>query len=313
MKAKDVKKVSVFGAGTMGPGLALVFALAGHDVALYSRKVETLERALTAARANLDTLVRHGTLREAAAESAIALIRPTQSLEEAGRNADFVMESIAESKEAKAALYKELDALCPERTLIASNTSSLNIFELMPATRLSRTIVAHFFTPAHIIPLVEVVPGPETSMETLESTLAFMQACGKSAVPMKEFGPGFIVNRIQRAIGETAMDMIEEGLVEPEEIDRAIKLTLGVRLPVVGVMQTFDFQGLDMLLAYQKNVGKVYSFVEERVNRGELGAKTSRGIYDYEGRSEVEILAKRDELYLKMLDYLKEIAAFEPV
>jgi 3-hydroxyacyl-CoA dehydrogenase len=78
-------------------------------------------------------------------------------------------------------------------------------------------------------------------------------------------------------------------------------------------MQTFDFQGLDMLLAYQKNVGKVYSFVEERVSRGELGAKSSRGIYDYQGRSEVEILAKRDELYLKMLDHLKVTGAFEPV
>ena len=313
MKVKDVKRVAVFGAGTMGPGLALVFASAGHDVSLYSRKVETLERALDTARANLATLVEHGTLREATAESALARIRPTQSVQEAGKSADFVMESIAESREAKAALYKELDAVCPEGTILASNTSSLNVFELMPTSRLPRTIVAHFFTPAHIIPLVEVVPGPETSPETLEFAVAFMDSCGKAAVSMKRFGSGFIVNRIQRAIGETAMDMIQEGLVEPEEIDRAIKLTLGVRLPVVGVMQTFDFQGLDMLLAYQKNVGKVYSFVEERVNRGELGAKTSRGIYDYQGRSEVEILAKRDELYLKMLDYLKEIGAFEPV
>jgi 3-hydroxybutyryl-CoA dehydrogenase len=132
-------------------------------------------------------------------------------------------------------------------------------------------------------------------------------------VVMKRFGPGFIVNRIQRAIGETCMDMVQEGLVEPEEIDQAIKATLGIRLPIVGVMQTFDFQGLDMLLAYQKNVGKVYSFVEERVERGALGAKTSKGIYDYQGRSEAEILRKRDELYLKMIDYLTEIGAFEPV
>ena len=145
-------------------------------------------------------------------------------------------------------------------------------------------------------------------------TVAFMKACGKSPVVMKKFGPGFIVNRIQRAIGETAMDMIQEGLVEPEEIDDAIKTTLGIRLPIVGVMQTFDFQGLDMLLAYQKNVGKVYSFVEERVERGRAAApRPARGIYDYQGRSEVEILKKRDELYLKMLDYLTEIGAFEPV
>jgi len=107
--------------------------------------------------------------------------------------------------------------------------------------------------------------------------------------------------------------MIEEGLAGPQEIDQAIKLSLGVRLPIVGVVQTFDFQGLDMLLQYQKNVGKVYSFVEDRVKEGHLGAKTSRGIYDYQGRSETEILRKRDGLYLKMLDFLHEIDAFDPV
>ncbi len=313
MEVKDVKKIAVFGAGTMGPSLALVFTVAGHDVTLYSRKVETLEKALASVRASLETLVQHGTLGAAAADKAIARIKPTQSVAEAGENADFVMETIAESKEAKAALYAELDTVCPERTVFASNTSALNVFALMPPNRQANTVVAHFFTPAHIIPLVEVVPGPETSPEAMALTVGLMEACGKKPVLMKKFGPGFIVNRIQRAIGETAMDMIQEGLVEPEEIDSAIKLTLGIRLPIVGVMQTFDFQGLDMLLSYQKNVGKVYGFVEQRVERGELGAKTSRGIYDYQGRSEVEILAKRDELYLMMLDYLGEIGAFEPV
>jgi 3-hydroxybutyryl-CoA dehydrogenase len=313
VKVEDVKKVAVFGAGTMGPGVAQMFAAAGYDVALYSRKVETLEKAMTLVRANFATIIAHGTLTQAVADAAVAHIKPTQSVEEAGKDADFVLETIAENKDAKRQLYSELETICSERTVIASNTSSLNIFELLPAGLRSRSVCAHFFTPAHIIPLVEVVPGPETAKETIELTVALMEACGKSPVVMKRFGPGFIVNRIQRAIGETAMDMIEEGLVEPEEIDTAIKASLGVRLPIVGVMQTFDFQGLDMLLAYQKNVGKVYSFVEERVERGACGAKSGAGIYDYQGRSEVEILNKRDELYLKMLDYLKEIGAFEPV
>jgi len=313
MDVKEHKKVAVFGAGTMGSSLALVFALGGHQVSLYSRKAETLEKAHVNARASLDTLVRHGSLAGSAADDAMARISSTQSLEEAGKGADLVMETIAESKEAKTALYEALDSICPASAVFASNTSALNVFELMPASRRSLAVVAHFFTPAHIIPLVEVVPGPDTSQEAMDFTVSLLAACGKSPVLMKKFGPGFIVNRIQRAIGETSMDMVEEGLVEPEEIDNAMKLTLGIRLPIVGVMQTFDFQGLDMLLAYQKNVGKVYGFIEESVARGELGAKTSHGIYDYQGRSEAEILAKRDELYLKMLDYLKEIDAFDPV
>jgi len=107
--------------------------------------------------------------------------------------------------------------------------------------------------------------------------------------------------------------MIEEGVATADEIDRAMKLTLGIRLPIVGVVQTFDFQGLDMLLDTMKNYGKVFGFIEEKVKKGHLGVKTSKGIYDYQGRSEVEILRKRDELYLKMLKCLEEIHAFDPV
>jgi len=297
----------------MGPGVAQMFASAGYDVAMYSRKAETLEKAMAMVKANFAALIAHGASTQTAADEAIARIAPTQSMEEAGKDAAFVLETIAENKDAKRQLYSELETICSDRTVFASNTSSLNVFELLPAGLQARSVCAHFFTPAHIIPLVEVVPGPETSPETVDLTVALMKACGKSPVTMKKFGPGFIVNRIQRAIGETAMDIVEEGLVDPEEIDVAIKTSLGIRLPIVGVMQTLDFQGLDMLLAYQKNVGKVYSFVEERVERGACGAKSGQGIYDYQGRSEVEVLNKRDELYLKMLDYLQEIDAFEPV
>jgi 3-hydroxybutyryl-CoA dehydrogenase len=313
VKVEDIKRVAVFGAGTMGPGLSLVFALGGLDVTMYSRTVETLTKARQTIRASLETLVEHGTLSEAEAEAAAGRIGQTQALNAAAGDADLVIETIAENKEAKSALYCELDRFCPTRTIFASNTSSLNIFELMPAKRLPRTVVAHFFAPAHIIPLAEVVPAAETEPEVTETVAALLKKLGKAPVVMKKLGPGFIVNRIQRAIGETCMDMIDEGLAGPEEIDVAIKNTLGIRLPIVGVMQTFDFQGLDMLLAYQKNVGKVYGFIEEKVAQGAYGAKTSRGIYDYQGRSEAEIVKKRDELYLKMLDYLTEIHAFEPV
>lgn len=297
----------------MGPGLTLVFALAGFEVTMYSRKAETLVKAMRTAEAGLRTLVKHGPLTVDEERRALGRIGQTQSLSAAAGDADFVAETIVEDKEAKRELFAQLEVLCPERTVFASNTSGLDVFRLLPASLGERTLCAHFFTPAHIIPLVEVVPGPDTTPETLALTVELMEACAKSPVVMKKFGPGFIVNRIQRAIGETCMDMVQEGLVEPEEIDTAVKTSLGIRLPVVGVMQTFDFQGLDMLLAYQKHVGKVYSFVEQRVEAGATGAKAGRGIYDYQGRSETEILEKRDELYLRMLDHLKAIDAFRPV
>ena len=220
----------------------------------------------------------HGSLTLADADRALARIHPTQSVAEAGKDADFVMETIAENKDAKTALYAELDGICPERTVFASNTSSLNVFELVPAARQKHMVVRALLRARRTSSRwPKWCRGPETDPEAMAFTVDFMKACGKTPVVMKKFGPGFIVNRIQRAIGETCMDMVQEGLVEPEEIDDAIKATLGIRLPIVGVMQTFDFQGLDMLLAYQKNVGKVYSFVEERVNAGALGAKTGAG------------------------------------
>jgi 3-hydroxybutyryl-CoA dehydrogenase len=157
----------------------------------------------------------------------------------------------------------------------------LDIFSLVDVKRPERLVITHFFAPAHIIPLVEIVQGPTTSSETISFTATLMEKVGKNPIVMKKFGPGFIVNRIQKAIGEACFEMIEQGLAGPEEIDRAVKLSLGIRLPIVGVVQSMDFNGLDMLLNTMRNDGKIYSFVEERVKKGHLGVKTSKGIYDY--------------------------------
>jgi 3-hydroxybutyryl-CoA dehydrogenase len=228
-------------------------------------------------------------------------------------DADFIIEAVPEVPNRKKDIFSQLNKLSPIDTVIASNTSALDIFTLADMKRPERLVIAHFFAPAHIIPLVEIVPGPATSSETISFTATLMERVGKNPIIMKKFGPGFIVNRIQKAVGEACFEMIEQGLAGPEEIDRAIKLSLGIRLPIVGVVQSMDFNGLDMLLDTQRNYGKICSFIEEKVKKEHLGVKTSKGIYDYQGRSETEILRKRDELYLKMLDYLHKIHAFEPV
>ena len=159
MKVDDVKKIAVFGAGTMGPGLAQVFATAGYDVTMYSRKAETLEKGMSVTQANMATFVEHGLLTEGQVQDALGRIKTTQSVAEAATDADMVIESIAEKMDAKKALYDELDQVCPERTIFTSNTSYLNIYEAMPARRLPQTVIAHWFAPPHVIPLVEVVKG----------------------------------------------------------------------------------------------------------------------------------------------------------
>ena len=168
MHADSQMKIAILGAGTMGPGLAQVFAAAGHEVALYSRTTQRLDQALSVLSTNLETFVQHGLLAADSLPDTIARISLTQSLQQAGAGADLVVESIAENLEAKRRLFEELDAICPAGALFTSTTSYLNIFAVVPPRRLPKTVIAHWFAPPHIIPLVEVVKGPQTDGETVE-------------------------------------------------------------------------------------------------------------------------------------------------
>ncbi|MBW1800516.1 MAG: 3-hydroxyacyl-CoA dehydrogenase family protein, partial [Deltaproteobacteria bacterium] len=171
----------------------------------------------------------------------------------------------------------------------------------------------HWFSPAYLIPLVEVVPGGETSEGVITTTVNMLEKLGKKPVVLKEFVPGFIVNRLQNAINATMFEMIGNGWASPENIDLAIKSTLGIRLPIVGIAQSLDFAGLDLINTISRQQGWNSAFVEKKVSDGHLGAKTGKGIYDYGRQSESEILRKRDRLYFRMLAFLEEINAFDPV
>ena len=140
-----------------------------------------------------------------------------------------------------------------------------------------------------------------------------MERLGKKPVVMEKFIPSFIVNRIQHSISRTVWEMLEKGWATPEQIDMAVKNSLGVRLPIVGVAQSIDFTGLDLIADIMKGRGELNPLVAEKVKKGHLGAKTSRGIYDYGGRSEEEILKKRDRRYLNILSYLESLKAFDPI
>ena len=313
MDKENLNNVLIVGAGVMGSSIAQLVAMGDRNVTLMDLDQKVLDRAVILIESGLNTMADFGKIPGDRIPSILGRIQTTTDLAARAEKADFIIEAVSEAPEIKRDVFLQIGRLCRKDTVIASNTSGLNIFKLADIPGPERLIIAHFFAPAHIIPLVEIVPGKETSAGTVSLTRSLMERLGKRPVVMKRFGPGFIVNRIQRAIGEACFDLIEEGLAEPEVIDRAIKLTLGIRLPIIGVVQTCDFQGLDMLLDAMKSYGKVYSFVEERVKKGRLGVKTSKGIYDYEGRSEPEILKKRDMLFLKMIDYLEELKAFDPV
>ncbi len=313
MDPNAVKRVLVVGAGTMGNGIAQVFARAGIEVSLVDVDQKTLDLAKDRIESGLRTLVEYGSVSEKEVTSIMDRIQTSTDLEAMAEGVDFALEAVVEVPDVKKEVFSRLEASCSKDTVLASNTSSLDIFNIVKVKNPRRLVGAHWFAPPHIIPLVEVAPGPETAPEVVEFTDGLMKRIGKETLVMKEFVPGFIVNRLQNAIALPVLEMLAQGSASPEDIDRAVKLTLGVRLPIVGVVQTLDFSGLDLVHDIMKGVGMAHPLIDERVEQGHLGAKTGEGIYDYGGRSEAEILNKRDKLYLQMVDHLSKIKALDPV
>ncbi len=313
MDAEKVKRVAVIGAGTMGHSIAQVFAACGIEVNLADVKQEILEHALRLMKGNLKTLVEYGTVKEREVPSILGRIHTTTDIQAAARGTDFVLEAVVEVAEIKKKVFKLLDEACGEETILASNTSGLEIFKIIEVRNPSRAVVTHWFAPPHIIPLVEVVPGPETTPAVVRFAAKLMERMGKKPVVMRQFVQRFIVNRLQNAIILTALEMLENNWATPEEIDLAVKTSLGVRLPIVGVVQSLDFNGLNLINDVLKSIGKNIPLIEEKVKQGHLGPSTSKGLFDYGGRTEEEILRKRDTLYLKMLDFLESQKAFDPV
>jgi 3-hydroxybutyryl-CoA dehydrogenase len=313
MDPKNVKSALVVGAGVMGHSIAQVFAQARIEVNLVDLDGKILERAMNLLKSNLETLAEFGRVSGNEIPAILARIHPSTDLAAAAKGVDFALEAVVEVPDVKKKIFSQLEEFCPEDTVLASNTSTLDIFSIAQAKKPERLVAAHWFAPPHIIPLVEVVPGPKTSPEVVTFTAKLMERLGKKTVVMKEFVPAFIVNRIQNYIGMAFFEILDNGWATPQEIDMAVKTSLGIRLPIVGVVQCLDFTGLDLVLDIMKSTGLKNPLIEEKVTQGHLGAKTSKGIYDYGGRSEVEILKKRDRLYLKTLDHLERIKAFEPV
>jgi 3-hydroxybutyryl-CoA dehydrogenase len=313
MDPKDVKTIAVVGAGAMGHSIGQVFAQAGIEVNLIDIDQRFLDHAIELIKSNLTVLAEFNRVSNSQITSVLKRIHPSTDLSSAAAGADFVLEAVPEVPQLKRKIFSKLDEACPKETVLASNTSGIDIFSTVDVENPKRLVIAHWFAPPHIIPLVEVVPGTKTSPEVISFTAELMQRLGKRPLILKKFTRLFVVNRIQNAIGAAVLKLLDEGWVSPAEMDFAVKNSLGIRLPILGVVQNYDFTGLDVALDIIKSLGRDNTLLEEKVKRKELGAKTSKGFYDYRGRTEAEILKKRDRLLLKMLDHLQETCAFEPL
>jgi 3-hydroxybutyryl-CoA dehydrogenase len=239
-------------------------------------------------------------------------IHPSTSLDK-GKRADVVVEAISEDPKAKRKLFHSLFSLCPARTLFSSNTSYLNIFQFLKTGPLERVLIAHWYAPPHLIPLVDLVRGPKTSRKTLETFKKFLYKVGKEPVVMKRFIPGYIVNRLQRAMGREIFHLIDGGYASAEEIDLAVKNSLGIRIPVVGVVQRYDYTGLDQALRVERNPSihlvskdRISRTLKNLVKQGCLGVKSGKGFYDYTSQTTAEALRERDTQLIEVIKCLKK-------
>lgn len=280
-----MKTVAVIGAGTMGRGIAQVSALAGYEVILYDVAEEFLEAALAEMRDSIDKGVARGKTAESVATVAKAAFTTTTSLETAA-TADLVIEAAPEKLELKREIFGTLDAHATEHTILASNTSSLSINAIAGATsRAEQVIGLHFFNPAHIMKLVEVVRGDFTSEATVKSCLAYVEKVGKTAVLCKDT-PAFIVNRVARPFYGEALRLLGEGAADAATIDKLLK-SLGFRM---GPFELIDLIGCDVNFAVTQSVYEAYFHdpkyrphpIQRRmVESGRIGRKAGLGFYDY--------------------------------
>src|SRR5213593_2906907 len=286
MQESDIKKIAVIGAGTMGAGIAQACAAAGFQVTMRDIEQRFVDGGFRRIREPLQKRVERGKMAQADVDAILSKIRGVVSLKEAVDGALVVIEAVFEKMEIKKELYAELDRLCPPSVVFASNTSSLSITEMATATkRADRVVGMHFFNPAPVMKLVEVIRGSETSDETVRLIRDVCAKLGKEAVEVKE-SPGFVVNRLLVPMMNEAFNLLQEGVASPEDIDKAMKL--GTNMPM-GPFELADYTGLDIGLDVMevlfRETGdpkfRPSTLLRKYVRAGRLGRKTGRGVYPY--------------------------------
>ena len=293
-----MKNITVIGSGTMGNGIAHVFAQFGYSVNLVDISEPALQKALATIAKNIDRQVTKGTVTEADKTATLANIKTFTKLEEGAKNADLVVEAASENVNVKLAIFKQLDEICPPHTILASNTSSISITQIAAVTkRADKVIGMHFMNPVPVMKLVEVIRGYSTSNEVCNLIMETSKKLNKIPTEVNDY-PGFVANKILMPMINEAIITLYEGVAGVEEIDTVMKL--GMAHPM-GPLQLADFIGLDVCLnilrVLQDGFGNPkYApcpLLVNMVTAGHLGVKSGKGFYDYSAGTKDLVLADR--------------------
>lgn len=281
----EIKSIGVIGAGFMGAEIAYIGTASGFNVLLKDADMELAEKGKQKIESIYEKQIKKGRVEKDQMKKGLSFLKLVDSYESL-RDIDFVIEAVTENEKLKKMIHQDLDKVCPEHCIIASNTSNLSITKMAATTdRANRFIGMHFFSPARVMKLVEVIPGMATSKETVSNTLELARKMGKTPVKLKKEAVGFIVNRLLQIFEDEAIALVEEGVASVEEIDTAIKLGLGHPM---GPFELMDFTGMQLQLDSSEIMYAEYGeryiphpLLRRMVSAGRLGRKAGKGWYDY--------------------------------
>ncbi|MFM0502418.1 3-hydroxyacyl-CoA dehydrogenase family protein [Paraburkholderia caffeinilytica] len=299
----DKAVIGVVGTGLMGVGIATQSALHGHRTIVHDVDPARLASVAPKAEAVLDELIDAGRIGHAAKQSALARIETHAQLDVMA-SAQFVIEAIPEVLELKHRLYAALAELMADDAILASNTSGFPPDQLVaPLRAKERFLIAHFWNPPHMIPLVEVVPGTATAPEVTERTAALMSAIGMEPVVLAKAIPGFVGNRLQFAVLREALNIVRSGAATPEVVDRVMKASLGRRWGIVGPLEGADMGGLDTFLDISTHLmpelakdEDVLDLLRAQVEAGRVGVRSGAGFYEWDDAHLSQVKAGRKQV-----------------
>lgn len=300
-----IRKISVLGAGTMGHGIAEVFAMAGYEVDLYDTSEKMLEAVDGMMRQEMTFMADHELITHDAVEKALQSIRLHHDLAEAVREADYVIEATPEKMELKQNLFKQLDELCKPECILASNTSSLplaGMMEKVSTARKERMMVCHWYNPAHLMPIAELSFFGNMPEETYQEVAAVYEKAGKQTVRVKKDVPGLVANRIQQGVAREVFSIMEQGIADPADVEKALKFGPAFRYATTGQLVVADMGGLDIwctvgdnLLEVMDNRRSANPLLRQKVQEGKLGIKSGEGFFSYPPEQVEELKNKFNE------------------
>ncbi|NLV88444.1 MAG: 3-hydroxyacyl-CoA dehydrogenase family protein [Tissierellia bacterium] len=312
MKLEDIKKIGIAGAGTMGSGIAQIFARKGYEVVVTDIKEEFLENSKKLVSIFNSSLIEEGLMEEGEVENIVNNIKYSLD-KKVFSDCDLIIEAIIEKMDIKQDFWKEVEEIAKSDAIFATNTSGLSINGISEKVKnKTRFIGMHFWNPPHIIPLVELIRGNETSDEVVNLLLDIVKKIDKEPVVVKKDAPGFIGNRLQFAVFREALNIVESGIADIEDVDKAMKYGPGFRYPIIGPLETADLGGLDTfyyISSYLFNdlsdTKEPHKILKDLMDKEELGVKSKKGLYDYSGGRDEEVIKRRDKMFFKMLKYIK--------